>query len=261
MSDIERSGAICVGHRGVVTKLVREAEEITSIIDPLHSMQRTRLNVIKQQLEVKMNLLNDMDKEILARCELDIIVTELEESEAVTAKIISCRQRIEKLTVVSPVTSTPASPMVHALLPSPSSVTVTKPRLPRLQLPRFRGDVKNWPAFWDSYKSSVHGKTELSKVDKFNYLNSLLEGTDLKCIQGLLLTDENYGTTIGTLRERFGDLQQIICSYMEGLIKIPNCTSERSGALRTVYDKIMVTIRGLEAIGVTSDQYGSFLIH
>ena len=47
---------------------------------------------------------------------------------------------------------------------------------------------------------------------------------------------------------------------MEGLIKIPNCTSDRSGALRTVHDKIMINIRGLEALGVTSDQYGSFLI-
>jgi len=47
---------------------------------------------------------------------------------------------------------------------------------------------------------------------------------------------------------------------MESLIKIPSCTSEHSGALRTVYDKIMVNIRGLEAIRVTLDQYGSFLI-
>ena len=260
MSD-ERSRAIRGGHRGVVTKLVREAEEITNKADPLDSTQRIRLSVIKQQLDVKLNLLSDMDKEILTRCELDAIVNELEESEAVTANIISCKQKIEeKLTVVTPVTSTPVSPMLHASLPPPSSIAVAKPRLPRLQLPRFKGDVKNWPAFWDSFKSAVHENTELSKVDKFNYLNSLLEGTALKCIQGLTLTDDHYDTAIGMLRERFGDPQQIICSHMEGLIKIPNCTSDRSGALRTVYDKIMVNIRGLEALGVTSDQYGSFLI-
>ena len=94
-------------YRGVVTKLVHEAEEIVNNADPLDSMQRIRLSVIKQQLDVKLNLLNDMDKEILTR-ELDAIVNELEESEAVTAKIISCKQKIEeKLTVVTPVTSTP----------------------------------------------------------------------------------------------------------------------------------------------------------
>jgi len=47
MSDIEKSRAIRGGHRGVVTKLVREAEENTSITETLDSPQRTRLNVIK----------------------------------------------------------------------------------------------------------------------------------------------------------------------------------------------------------------------
>ena len=130
-----------------------------------------------------------MDKEILARCDLEAIANELEESEAVTAKIINCKQRIEeRLSIATPVTSAPATHMVHATLPAP---TVAKPRLPRLQLPRFRGDVKNWPAFWDSYKSAVHENADLLKVDKFNYLNSLSEGTALKCIQGLTLTDDH----------------------------------------------------------------------
>ena len=62
------------------------------------------------------------------------------------------------------------------------------------------------------------------------------------------------------LKERFGDPQQIISSHMEGLLKIPSCSSDRSCSLRSVYDKIMVNIRGLEALGVTSEQYGSLLI-
>ena len=41
-------------------------------------------------------------------------------------------------------------------------------------------------------------------MDKFNYLNSLLEGTALKCIQGLTLTDDHYDTAVGMQRERFG---------------------------------------------------------
>ena len=47
---------------------------------------------------------------------------------------------------------------------------------------------------------------------------------------------------------------------MEGLLKISNCGGDRSTSLRVVFDKIMVHIRGLEALGVTSAQYGSLLI-
>ena len=240
---LERSRAICGGHHGVVTRLVRKAEEITRTTEPLNSTKKVSLNVIKQQLDVKMNLLNDMDKDILSRCELDTISDELEESEAITAKIITCKQKIDEIIpVVTPVTSASSSPMAHASLPPPA--TVAKPRLPRLQLPKFKGDVKNWPAFWDSFKSAVHENAEIPTVDTFNYLNSLLEGTALKSIQGLTLTEGHYGTAVGMLKERFGDPQQIISSHMEGLLKIPSCSVDRSCSLRSVYDKIMVNIRG-----------------
>ncbi len=196
---LERSRAIRGGHRSVVTKLVREADDITSATQTLEPAQRIRLSVIKQQLDVKLSLLSDIDKDILSRCDLDVIAEELEDSEAVTAKIINCKQKVEgMLTVVTPVTSAPVSPISPVSLPT--LVAVARPRLPRLELPKFKGDVKNWSAFWDFLKSAVHENTEILKVDKFNYLNSLLEGTALKSIQGLTLTAGHYDTAIGRLR-------------------------------------------------------------
>ena len=47
---------------------------------------------------------------------------------------------------------------------------------------------------------------------------------------------------------------------MDELVKIPCCNMDRSHTLRVVYDKITVHIRGLTALGVGSDQYGSLLI-
>ena len=47
---------------------------------------------------------------------------------------------------------------------------------------------------------------------------------------------------------------------MEELLKVPNCTGDRSSSLRSVYDKIIVQVRSLESLNVTSDQYGSLLI-
>ena len=94
---LDRARAVHGGHRGVTTKLVREAEEL-SLSESLEPSQRSRLNVIYQQLEGKLNLLSDMDKDILSRCEIEAIDTEIEESEAVVAKIINCKQRIKEVT-------------------------------------------------------------------------------------------------------------------------------------------------------------------
>ena len=45
-----------------------------------------------------------------------------------------------------------------------------KAKLPKLILPRFRGDVTKWTSFWDSFKSAVHENEAISPIDKFNYL-------------------------------------------------------------------------------------------
>ena len=47
---------------------------------------------------------------------------------------------------------------------------------------------------------------------------------------------------------------------MEELLKLQACPNDKASQIRYVYDKINVHVRGLEALGVTSDQYGSLLI-
>jgi len=182
--------------------------------------------------------------------------SELEESEAVTAKVLNCKHKIEEAS--RPV----ATPTMVSNPPSAISTTSTpqpKPKLPKLTLPKFKGDVNHWPVFWDSFQSAVHNNDHFPKVDKFNYLNSLLEGPAYKTIQRFTLTGKNYDSAVQLLQERFGDTQQIINAQMDGFTKIPVCANDRPSSLCSVYDRIIVHIRGLEALGTPPDQYGSFV--
>jgi len=56
------------------------------------------------------------------------------------------------------------------------TLLTTKVKLPRLSLKKFNGDVTKWSTFWNSFESSIHFNPELAAIDKFNYLNYLLEG-------------------------------------------------------------------------------------
>ena len=47
---------------------------------------------------------------------------------------------------------------------------------------------------------------------------------------------------------------------MDEILKIPGCINDNVPRLRLVYDQISVNIRGLESLGVSSNQYGSLLI-
>ena len=120
--------------------------------------------------------------------------------------------------------------------------------------------MTEWIPFWDAFKSAVHENVSISKIDKFNYLNSLLEGVAAMTIQGLSLTEDNYDSAVETLKERFGNPQQIFTSHMEELLKLPDCTGDRVSVLRNVHDKMNVHTRGLSSLGIDLKQYGSLLI-
>ena len=90
-----------------------------------------------------------------------------------------------------------ASP-VPDTISTASPTTAPKLLLPKLVLPKFKGDVKDWTSFWGSFNSSVHKNREIPKVDKFNYLNSLLEGAAFRTIQELPLSASNYDSAITT---------------------------------------------------------------
>ena len=132
--------------------------------------------------------------------------------------------------------------------------------MPKLILPKFQGDIANWSAFWDSYQSAVHENSSIAIVDKFNYLNSLLEDPAARTIQVLTLNEGNYDSAVRLLKDRFGRPQQIVSAHMEELLKISPCVRDKPSSLRYVYDKINVNIRGLSAMRIMPAQYGSLLI-
>ena len=83
------------GHRGVTTKLIKEADELLSA-PPLTPEAKSRLHVINKQLSLKSSYLNNLDSEVLDLCEVSDIAGEVDEAEVITAKIIECQFRIEQ---------------------------------------------------------------------------------------------------------------------------------------------------------------------
>ena len=204
-----------------------------------------------------MSTLNEYDQKILTVCDVANIENEIEESQRAVEKIMESKRKIDlKLKR----RSNESSGQNHESNASTSQEPKAKARLPKLSLPKFRGDVTKWSTFWDSFQSAIHDNREISKVDKFNYLNSVLEGTAARAIAGLTLTASNYDNAVEILQDRFGKPQQIISAHMDELIKLQPSHNDRPASLRYVYDQISVHVRGLASLGISTEQYGSLLI-
>ena len=133
-------------------------------------------------------------------------------------------------------------------------------KLPKLTLRLFTGDITKWTTFWECYESAIHNNEELSDIDKFNYLNSLLERTAREAISSLALTSANYREAIKILKKRLGSKQQIISKHMDILLNVePVTSSQNVKALRHLYDIVGSQIRTLKSLGVAFDTYDSLL--
>ena len=106
----------------------------------------------------------------------------------------------------------------------------------------------------------VHQNQDIPPVLKFSYLKSYLDGEAALTVEGLPLTEANYEDAIEILHTRFGKKQKIITQHMNKLRKMTPCRSDEVSQIRFTYDKINVHVRGLQALGIDSDHYGSVLI-
>ena len=155
----------------------------------------------------------------------------------------------------------PGSPG-HSGITTQSSHQNNQPsvKLPKLSLKKFSGDITTWSTFWDTFESAIHKNPNLSDIDKFNYLNSLLENTAADAISGLTLTSGNYNEAIVILKKRFGNKQLAINKHMDVLLNLDPVTSiyDLKG-LRSLYDTVESHIRALKSLGIPSQSYGGLL--
>jgi len=94
---MERLRAIHGGHRGVVTRLTKQIDELLAV--ELVGECVSKLNVLLQKLN---NKFDNIDRDIITVCKLEEIEREMEESEVMAAKFLDYKRKVEEtLSVVT----------------------------------------------------------------------------------------------------------------------------------------------------------------
>ncbi|XP_068232198.1 uncharacterized protein [Palaemon carinicauda] len=139
---------------------------------------------------------------------------------------------------------------------------ITNVKLPKLELPKFSGEVTQWQSFWDQYNSHIDA-TDLPVISKFTYLLSLLEGDARNVVKGLAHTSANYPVACKLLKERYYKPERIIFAHVQALlngeVNINVSGSKGVAQLWKLRDDILIHIRSLEALGITGKQCEVFL--
>jgi len=67
-------------------------------------------------------------------------------------------------------------------------------KLLNINLQTFNGKYDQWITFRNTFEAIIDSNTNLSKIQKFYYLQSAVKGIAAQCFQSLSLSNENYDT-------------------------------------------------------------------
>ena len=243
------------GHRIYVKKVISGIEELN--IEDLDQDKIEKIKASKDVLVEKLDILQKLDDGILALVEEE---KDIEEEIDFTTNFRKKKETIHEIDTILLLME--KSNKVVTVENTGSSQSYQKEKLPKLQVKPFNGEPTEYQLFMDNFKSAIDSNTILTNVDKFVYLKNLLQGKAAYAVQGLPLTDGNYNMALDILSSRFGYKQIIISSHTwNNLMKLPtvvNITDIKK--IRVILDPLEMNIRGLEALGISSDSYGELLL-
>ena len=224
------------GHRKFVEKTIEDAK---GLIAEGNLVEVKRLKFLRTALETKYSELQSLDREIVDLMDdVEVIDTEVCESCELMSSIQECIVELE------------------SVLEAGATCFPRK----RGNFSRSRFESFHSCKVTQAFESAVHKNPNLSSVDKFNYLKSLLTGTAQSSVAGLALTSANYEKAVDLLKQRFGNRQMVISSHIEVLTKLPKVESiGEVKKLRSLYDTVESHVRGLEGMEISSEMYGCFL--
>lgn len=135
-------------------------------------------------------------------------------------------------------------------------------KLPKIEIPRFGGDVKGWQTFIDMFNSIVHNNSTLSNIEKFNYLINSLTGAPLALVKCTPLTGNNYMIAYNALLERYQNTRLIATSHWQAIMNAKRVNdSENPHALRQLIDIFNENISVLQNMGFPTKQWDFILFN
>lgn len=122
-------------------------------------------------------------------------------------------------------------------------------RLPRLELPTFRGDFSSWMVFFNVFSTTILENTKISDVQKFQYLITSLQGPALTVVSQLPLTAPNFKIAWELLCKRFHNKRRLASIHLNKIVDLPNVPKNSLNCLRQFLSSYHENVQALKALG------------
>ncbi|XP_053968885.1 uncharacterized protein LOC128870303 [Anastrepha ludens] len=175
----------------------------------LKSLKRQRTVAKNSIVRIKTGLLDktmSLDP-IELECRLDILNSHSD-------KLMKCQSKIEEIdeediargeledlivetkSVIKSILARNKSSIAETSFVAPHSS-----RLPKMSLPKFKGEYSEFKNFMSLFESLVHNDPTIPDIEKFNHLVNCLSGEALGTVKAFQMSDENYSKALASLKK------------------------------------------------------------
>ncbi|XP_055605437.1 uncharacterized protein LOC129753629 [Uranotaenia lowii] len=142
-----------------------------------------------------------------------------------------------------------------------ASGNTSRVKLPEIRLPSFSGTIREWVTFRDSFRSLIHDNEHLTKMDKFTYLRSSLQGDALKEINNIELSEANYDVAWKTLEVRYENKKLIVKAHLDALFALESLKKESYDGLNFLVSEFEKNLMMLQKIGEHTESWSTILVY
>ena len=175
--------------------------------------------------------------------------TNLPNEHPLKGELDTCASRLLDLSTAVASAKLRSNPTSSSSTPTGTSSYSDRTKLPAIDLPTFKGDVLQWPTFWQQFSASVDKRDDLPESTKLSYLRSAIKDPNAQLILNPSMDGPNtYKRLVKELHQRYKRTKKIHRELVEQLINLP-AAKNNSRDLRNLVDATTNCMEGLEATG------------
>ena len=256
-SDENQAEADEVAEEAARDAFTEKAEEVKDLIEEMMV-----LNQAQQGLEDFRNDMNALQEGINSEPDQNhgATLTDLKATFAGLRKLInrsrltpehSLRQELNHFSILlcKLASTTEPSATTVSMTPSPPPPRTKTVQLPKINLPKFTGDVMDWHTFWSQFHVAVDSNPDLTEQHKLAYLRDAVQDPS---IQPLLYSGVEsvglYSEVVKVLKQRFDQKRTVHSTYCQTLTQFGAVKSTKAD-LHQFADKVRHAIARLKHTG------------
>ncbi|XP_054725764.1 uncharacterized protein LOC129235760 [Anastrepha obliqua] len=210
----------------------------TMSLDPIELEYRLDiLNSHSDKLMKCQSKIEEIDEEDIARGELEDLI-------------------VETKSVIKSILARNKSSIAETSFVAPHSS-----RLPKMSLPKFKGEYSEFKNFMSLFESLVHNDPTIPEIEKFNHLVNCLSGEALGTVKAFQMSDENYSKALASLKKVYDNKCLIFFDTISKLFELPTIPKPSALSLRTMIDTVSAVYDSLLSLGDEKNITNAIIIH